>query len=286
MIASLELSFWLTLALAFPAAGFLIRLFIIFHDCGHGSFFKRRKINDAVGIFLGVLTFTPYYAWHRAHAVHHRTVGDLDRRGIGDVWTLTVKEYRNLGFWKRITYRLYRHPLVIFGLGAFFLFLIRNRFGLKAMNRRERINAILTNLGILAIALVVSLTMGIKTYVLIQLPILYLASVAGVWLFYVQHQFDGVHWFHHAQWDYKTLALQGCSFYKLPGLLQWFTGNIGFHHIHHLSPRIPNYKLAACHYENRMFADIQPLTLKTSLQSLRLGLWDEQKQQLVGFKVS
>jgi omega-6 fatty acid desaturase (delta-12 desaturase) len=285
MIASLNLSFWLTLALAFPAAGFLIRLFIIFHDYGHGSFFKRRKLNDGLGIFLGVLTFTPYYDWSRAHAVHHKTIGDLDRRGIGDVWTMTVEEYRSLGFWKRLGYRIYRHPVVMFGFGAIYLFLIRNRIGLKAMTRKDRINLIWTNLGILGIALVVSLTVGFKAYVLVQLLILYLASVMGIWLFYVQHQYSGVHWFRHDQWDYKTLALQGSSFYKLPGVLQWFTGSIGFHHVHHLSPRIPNYKLAACHYENRMFAGIKPLTLKASLRSLGLGLWDEGKQQLVGFKV-
>jgi len=283
MYRSLEVSYWLTLALSILAAGFMIRSFIIFHDCCHGSFFKSRTANDVLGVITGILTFTPYFNWRHDHAVHHATAGDLDARGVGDVWTLTVKEYLELSPWRRLGYRVFRHPLLMFGLGSSFMFVVIQRFARGAAGKRERYSVYWTNLALLAIVVLMGLTIGIKAYVLIQLPIIVIGTAAGVWLFYVQHQFEGVYWQRHEDWDFATAALKGSSFYKLPKVLQWFTGNIGFHHIHHLSPRIPNYFLERCHVENPIFQNVKPLTLLSSLKSLVLRLWDEEGQKLVGY---
>ncbi len=284
MIESLSVSYWLTLLLILPAAGLLIRLFIIFHDCGHGSFFKSKRLSDTVGYLLGILAFTPYQRWHHAHLIHHRTAGNLDKRGVGDVWTLTVKEYQELPKKKQFYYWVYRNPVIMFGIGAGLLFLFANRFTRKDFTRKERTSVYLTNLGILVLATVLSLTIGWKAYLLIQLPVMYIAAVAGVYMFYVQHQFDDVHWDNDMNWDFKTVALQGSSFFKLPKVLQWFTGNIGFHHIHHLSFKIPNYYLEACHKENEIFSRTRPITLFQSFRTLRLRLWNEESRQLVSFK--
>jgi omega-6 fatty acid desaturase (delta-12 desaturase) len=283
MYLSLGVSYWLTLALAVLAAGFLVRGFIILHDCGHGSFFKSQKANDILGVIIGILTFTPYYYWRHDHAVHHASAGDLDRRVVGDIWMLTVKEYLELSRWKRFAYRLYRNPLVMFGIGPIFTFLITYRFAGHTAGKRERRNVYQTNLAILAIVVLMSLTIGVEAYVLVQLPIMMIASAVGVWMFYVQHQFEGVYWERHENWDYVTAALDGSSFYKLPKVLQWFTGNIGFHHIHHLSPRIPNYSLEKCYNENAIFQEIKQTTLLSSLKSLTFRLWDEEPRKLVGF---
>lgn len=283
MYRSLEISYWITLALSLPAAGLLIRIFVIFHDCGHGSFFKSQKANDILGFISGVLTLTPYYGWRHEHAVHHATAGDLDRRGVGDIRTLTVKEYLALPLKDRLKYRLYRHPLVMFFIGPLFLFLIWQRFPPKVGGKRERHSVYWTNLALAGILVVMSVTIGIKAFVLIELPMVVISSAAGVWLFYVQHQYEGVYWERHEDWDYVSVALQGSSFYKLPRVLQWFTGNIGYHHVHHLSPRIPNYYLEKCHNENPMFHDVKSITLKESLKSLSFRLWDEERHQLVGF---
>jgi omega-6 fatty acid desaturase (delta-12 desaturase) len=283
MLRSLEVSYWLTLALSIPAAGFLMRAFIIFHDCGHGSFFKSRRANDALGILTGILTFTPYYRWRHDHAVHHASAGDLDRRGVGDVWTLTVQEYLDSPPWKRAAYRLFRYPLVMVGFGPFFVFVIIQRFAGGTTGKRERYSVYWTNLALLGILALMGATIGIKAYVLIQVPIMIIAGSAGVWMFYVQHQFEGVYWERHDNWNYASAALKGSSFYQLPRVLQWFTGNIGFHHIHHLGPRIPNYNLERCYRENLMFQEVKPITLRTSLKSLRLRLWDEERHRLVGF---
>jgi len=256
---------------------------LIFHDCGHGSFFKSDRLNKIVGIPLGLLIFTPYHKWHRDHKEHHATVGNLDKRGIGDVYTLTVDEYKGLSRWKQFSYRFYRNPFFLFGIAPLLLFLIQFRLPNSYMNRREQLYVYISNLAIAAGILLVIWTIGWKAYLLVQLPIFYIASVHGVWLFYVQHQYESVKWARAEQWDYKTIALKGSSYFKLPFLLQWFTGNIGFHHIHHLSPKIPNYKLAKCHKENPMFHDIKPITFFSSLKSLRLRLWDERNQKLVGF---
>jgi omega-6 fatty acid desaturase (delta-12 desaturase) len=280
---SLAVSWWIALPLAILAGGFLVRLFIIHHDCGHGSFFKSRKANDIWGFITGVLTFTPYQLWRWEHAIHHSASGDLDRRGLGSVWTMTVQEYLAASRWKRISYRLTRNPFVLFVIAPFFLFAIRQRFSTKGAHRRERLSVYWTNLAILGMVVGLSLVFGLKAYLLIQLTMAMVAGAAGVWLFYVQHQFEGVYWQRHEKWDYLAAALHGSSFYKLPKILQWFSGNIGYHHIHHLSPRIPNYNLERCHKAEPLFQTVPPVTLFSSLKSLTFRLWDEEGHRLVGF---
>lgn len=284
MYRSLAVSYWLTLLLALPAAGFLMRLFIIQHDCGHGSFFKSQKANDIVGFIMGVLTLTPYHFWRWEHAVHHAGSGDLDRRDLGAVWTLTVQEYLDAPLWKRILYRLVRNPFVLLVFVPSILFLILHRFASARASRRDRLSVYWTNLATLTLGVVLSLLMGVKAYLVIQLSIMTVGGTIGVWLFYVQHQFEGVNWRRHGQWDYLSAALEGSSYYKLPRILQWFSGNIGFHHIHHLSPRIPNYYLEKCHNENPLFQRAPTVTLCSSLKSLRHQLWDEPRHRLVGFR--
>lgn len=284
MAYAIQISWWLVLPLSIVAAGFTIRLFIIFHDCGHGSFFKSKTVNDTIGIIFGILTFTPYYRWHHAHLIHHRTAGNLDKRGVGDVWTLTVEEFKNLTPGKKFMYKVFRNPFVMFGLGAPLMFLISNRITRKSFNRKERISVYVTNAGILVLAFAVSYFIGFKSYLFIQLPVTYFASVAGVFLFYVQHQFPDVHWYRDEEWDYSTVAIQGASYLRLPKVFQWFSGNIGFHHIHHLSSKIPNYKLERCHVENEQFSKVTPVTYKDAFRSLKLRLWDESRQQLVSFR--
>jgi omega-6 fatty acid desaturase (delta-12 desaturase) len=284
MYRSLSVSYLLTIALAAVAALFLVRSFIILHDCGHGAFFsKSQKANDFLGYILGVLTFTPYHYWRYEHAVHHATSGDLDRRRLGDIWTLTVDEFLGSSPWKQMAYRLYRNPLVLFIVGPVFLFLIEYRFPLRNPQKRERRNVHQTNLGIAVVAALISAVIGFKAYLMIQIPIILIGSSAGVWMFYIQHQFEGVYWERHENWDYLAAALEGCSYYKLPRVLQWCTGNIGFHHIHHLGPRIPNYFLEKCYNENPLFRNIMTITLITSLRTLRLRLWDEERHELVGW---
>ena len=285
MYLSLQVSWWLALPLAVLAAGFLVRVFIIFHDCGHGSFLPSRRANDILGFITGVLTFTPYYHWRWEHALHHATSGDLDRRGTGDVWTLTVQEYLEASRWKRFAYRLARNPVILFGLAPLFLFLIKHAIsggqsraagaalgGLDesgACRRGRRDELGFRPQGVFAAAVVMVMVAG----------------SAGLWLFYVQHQFEGVYWERSEDWDYATAALKGSSFYKLPKVLQWFSGNIGFHHIHHLSPRIPNYHLEKCHRAEPLFQTVKPVTLFGSLKSLTFRLWDEQRRRLVGYRV-
>lgn len=282
---SLQISYVLTLVLCFFAALFVVRIFIIFHDCGHGSFFKSRKANDFVGVITGILTFTPYFAWRHSHAVHHATAGDLDHRGIGDVWTLTYDEYQQMPRWKRIAYRMYRNPFIIFIIGPSLEFVIFNRLpGANNSDKpRDKRSVMWTNLALLGIVLFFSFTIGLKNYLLVQLPIIAIASSIGVWLFYVQHQYENVYWERHENWDFASAALYGSSFYKLPKVMQWFTGNIGFHHIHHLSPKIPNYKLEDCHNDNPIFTELEPLTLRTSLKSIRVRLWDEDRHKMIGY---
>ena len=274
---------WLHMALLLVAAGLQVRIFIIFHDCCHQTFFASRRLNTLLGHICGVLTFTPYESWRRSHGIHHNTVNDLDRRGKGDVWTLTVEEYRAASRFKRIRYRMFRNPLILFIFGPAYLFLIDYRFPEKGDRSKQKRSLHLTNLGIAAFALAACWLMGWKTYLLIQLPIILIAGAFGVWLFYVQHQFDGVYWARHKAWDPMRAALEGSSFYRLPKLLQWFSGNIGFHHIHHISPRIPNYHLEQCHDILVSWQAIKALNLRRSLHSLRLKLWDEQHNRLVGF---
>ena len=283
MIKTIDISYWLTLGLAVLAAGFLVRIFIIFHDCGHGSFFYSQKMNKVIGIITGFLVFTPYHKWHRDHKIHHQTVGNLDKRGIGDVNTLTVEEYLKLSKWKKFAYRFYRNPFFLFGIAPVLLFTIQNRFTKEYMSLREKIYVHLTNLALIAVIAGIIMLIGWKTFLLIQLPVLYIATVHGVWLFYVQHQYRDVLWEEESGWDYKTTALQGSSWFKLPGLLNWFTGNIGYHHIHHLSPRIPNYNLRKCHYENTLFHSVRPITFSTAFESLFLRLYDLKNKRMIRF---
>ena len=277
------ISWWLTVPLAILAGAFVVRMFIIFHDCGHGSFFKSQKANHIVGTITGILTFTPYYHWRWEHAIHHSSSGDLDRRGMGDVWTLTVQEYLESSRWRRFSYRLARNPFILFVIAPMILFLGINRVSKPKAPARERYSVHLTTLAIGVISAGLIAAFGLKAFLIIQLTILMVAGSAGVWLFYVQHQYEGVYWERTEKWDYVSAALHGSSFYKLPKVLQWFSGNIGFHHIHHLSARIPNYNLERCHKAEPLFQTVKPITLISSLKSFTFRLWDEQHRRLVGY---
>jgi len=277
-------SYWITFGLAIVAGGLLVRIFIFFHDCAHKSFFASRKANTVLGYICGILTFTPYEEWRKSHGRHHNTFGDLDRRGTGDVWTLTAEEYRTASKSKRFWYRFFRNPFVLLCLGPAYLFLVSYRYPHKGSKRRQNLSVIITNAAIAIIILVASLTIGFKAYALIQFPVIFFAGVIGVWLFYVQHQFEGVYWSRNDRWDPIKASLQGSSYYKLPKILQWFTGNIGLHHIHHLRARIPNYNLQRAYDDTKPYLNVEPLTIRKSITCLRLKLWDEKGQKLVGFK--
>jgi omega-6 fatty acid desaturase (delta-12 desaturase) len=283
MIFTIKVSYLLTMLLSVFAAGFMVRVFIIFHDCGHGSFFRSARLNKVVGIITGLIVFTPYHKWHHEHKVHHQTVGNLEKRGMGDVMTLTVTEYMNRSPFKKLYYRIYRNPVVLFIIAPILLFTLTHRFTRKYMSPMEKLYVHLSTLSLIAVVTGLILLAGWKTYLMIQLPVLFIATGHGVWLFYVQHQFRHVLWTSTANWDYKTIALQGSSLFKLPGILNWFTGNIGYHHIHHLSPLIPNYNLKRCHEENPIFQQIKPVTFFSAFESLLLRLWDEKRQMLVKF---
>ena len=284
MYRSLEYSYLITLLLSLVASGFLIRMFIIFHDCGHRSFFESKKANNIIGIIMGIFAFTPFYKWHHQHWIHHATSGNLDKRGIGDVWTLTVEEYLKSSGWTRFYYRAFRNPFVLFTIGPILVVMLQNRITSKEMTKLEKRNIYFTNLMIFLMAVVISLFIGVKAYLLIQLPVILISHSMGIWLFYIQHQFDDANWERESKWDYKISAIRGSSFLKLPALLQWFTGNIGFHHVHHLSSRIPNYNLAKCHYENDIFKDVKPLILFSTFKALTLGLWDEASRKMISFR--
>ena len=285
MYRSLALPYWTTLLLAVPAAGLLVRTFIIMHDCAHGSFFPSKRANDIVGFITGILTLTPFAQWRHSHALHHASSGDLDRRGHGDVDTLTVREYAALGRSGRFKYRLVRNPFVLFGIGPLH-FVLMNRIPPLGESRAkgERFSVWSANAAIVALIVAVIFWAGWRSVVLVYGPAMYLAAAAGILLFYVQHQFEGTYWRDHSEWDYATAAIRGSSYFKLPAVLRWFTGNIGLHHVHHLGPRIPNYSLLACHEENALFHDVTVLTLAQSFRTMRLTLWDETSQQLVGYR--
>ena len=282
-IIRLGVSYWVALGLSVVAGGLLVRVFILFHDCCHGSLFASRRANRVWGYVCGILTFTPYEQWRYTHALHHATAGDLDRRGMGDVWTMTVDEYLAAPRVRRLAYRLFRHPAIMFGLGPLGVFLLVNRLPYKGTRKHERYSVWFTNLALLIIVLAASLTIGLGTYIAIQLPILIFGGAAGIWLFYVQHQFEGVYWARYGEWSASKAALEGSSYYRLPKVLQWFTGSIGLHHIHHIRPRIPNYHLQRCYDEVPEVQTVEALTLRSSLRSLGLRLWDEERQKLVGF---
>ena len=278
--------YWISLVLAVPAAGFLVRLFMIQHDCGHGSFFRSRWLNDWIGRVIGVLTLTPYDFWRHTHAVHHASSGNLARRGMGDIDTLTVREYLALPWWGRWRYRLYRHPFVMFGLGPIYMFVLQHRLpvGLMRDGWRPWLSTMLTNLAIAIIVAVLIFFIGIKAFLLVHLPIMLLAGAAGVWLFYVQHQFEDTVWADDTSWNRQEAALHGSSHYDLPGVLRWFTANIGVHHVHHLSSGIPFYRLRDVLRDHPDLGKVGRLTLLQSLACVRLVLWDESSRKLVSFR--
>lgn len=285
MWVSLQYSYWLTLLLSLPTAGLLVRLFILQHDCGHGSFFKSKWMNDVVGRSLSVLTMTPYQRWRKNHAVHHATSGDLDRRGFGDVHMLTVAEYQRLSPRKRFLYRVHRNPWVLFAIGPWFYFAVYQRFAFYEPTswKKERSSVYWTNLFLLAFFLPLGWVIGFWPLLLVQLPVTAIGSSIGVWLFYVQHHFESGYWKDNGEWNYYDAGIQGSSYYELPKILQWFTANIALHHIHHLDSQIPNYRLQACFDENPLFQRVHRITLRQSFACASLKLWDEASQKMVGF---
>lgn len=278
-----QISLWYLCPLILLAAGLVVRIFIIQHDCGHGSFLPSHRANRLLGLLCGVITFTPFDDWKHEHAAHHASAQDLERRGIGDIPTMTTQEYSNAPRGKQLHYRLFRNPFFLFGIGPFFQFVLVHRFPHKRSGQREHQSILITNMALLALIALGCLTIGWRTYLLIQAPIIAIAASVGVWLFYVQHQYDDVYWEHHEHWDPIRAALEGSSYYRLPKILQWFSGNIGLHHIHHLRPRIPNYNLQKCFDEVPELQTPRTLTLFESLKCIRLHLWDEQTRKMVSF---
>ncbi|PHD61785.1 fatty acid desaturase [Bacillus wiedmannii] len=281
---SLSVSYWLSVVPSLLAAGFMTRIFIIFHDCTHYSFFKSRPANRIVGTCMGVLTLFPFDQWGHEHSIHHATSGNLDKRGTGDIWTLTVDEYVAAPFRLRLAYRLYRNPFVMFGLGPIYVFLLKNRFNRKGARQKERMNTYLTNIIIVALIAILCWAIGWQSFLLVHGTIFLIAGSVGIWLFYVQHTFEDSYFEEDKDWEYVKAAVEGSSFYKLPKILQFLTGNIGFHHVHHLSPRVPNYKLEEAHNNTLPLKNVPTITLATSLRSLRFRLWDEKSNNFVTFK--
>ena len=286
MWASLGVGYWLCLLLSVPAAGFLVRLFMIQHDCGHGAFFRQRAVNDWVGRVIGVLTLTPYDFWRRAHAIHHAGSGNLDRRGIGDIEMLTVREYLALPRWHRFQYRLNRHPIVMFGIGPAYLFLLRQRLplGLMRSGSQPWVSTMATNVAIAIVVALMIRLVGAGPFLLVHLPITLLGGLIGVWLFYVQHQFEETSWERNEGWSFHEASLHGSSHYDLPGVLRWFTANIGVHHVHHLCSRIPYYRLPRVLRDHPQLAAVGRLTLLESLRCVQLALWDESRRRLISFR--
>lgn len=276
-------SYWITLALSLLAVGLFMRTFIFLHDCSHGSFFPSPRANAILGFFIGVLAMTPYAEWRWSHLAHHASFANLDRRGLGDIQLMTVEEYQAATRRQRITYHMYRHPLFLFGLGSTLLFALVYRYPIKGAKRHECNSVWLTDLAILAMGVGAGFTVGLRPFLLVMAPVWLIAWTLGVWLFYVQHQFQGVYWARQQEWDFFRAALEGSSYYNLPKVLQWFTGNIGLHHLHHLRPRIPNYRLQQAYDETPAVQAVTPLTLRSSLQSLRLNVYDERRRQLISF---
>src|SRR5215213_3139456 len=283
MYASLDVSYWLTLAIAVPAAGFLLRTFILFHDCTHGGFVPTRRANTWLGVALGLVVFSPFHAWRYNHAVHHGTAGDLDRRGTGDVHTLTVAEFNAMSARGRLAYRLFRHPLVMFGVGPLYSLVLQPRIVRRSAQPRIRRSLIATDLALAVILGGLCAGLGWQSVLLVQAPPILIGGAAGVFLFYVQHQFEDTYWERRGDWSFADSALRGSSHLKLPQPLQFFTGNIGIHHVHHLNARIPNYNLQRAHDENAVFHHVPTLSLREAFRAVRLKLWDEDRQRLVTF---
>ncbi|MFB4161362.1 fatty acid desaturase [Geomicrobium sp. JSM 1781026] len=281
---SLQISILLSLLFSIVAAGFVVRIFIIFHDCTHASFFTSRKWNRIIGNVCGVLTHFPFEKWKHSHAIHHATSGNLDKRGTGDIWVMTVEEYESASKFDRLKYRLYRNPIILFGLGPLYLFLVENRFNKKGVKQKERLNTVLTNVCLVAIYVGMMALIGWEAFLIVQLPIMYVSGAAGIWLFYVQHQFEDSYFENDEEWDFVKAAVDGSSYYKLPKVIQWMTGNIGYHHVHHLSPKVPNYHLEKTHNNTPPLQTATTITLKKSLESIRFRLYDENNQTFVSFK--
>ncbi|MGE8037516.1 fatty acid desaturase [Lysinibacillus sp. KCTC 33748] len=279
-----DVSPWLTVGLSVISAGFVVRTFIIFHDCTHGSFFKSKKANDWVGFVTGVLTSFPYEKWKREHTIHHATSSNLDKRGIGDIDMMTVEEFIQASKGQRLWYRFYRNPFVMFGLGPLFMVLILNRRNRNDAKQKERINTYLTNVAIVGICAALIFFMGWQAFLLVHVVTLFVAASLGIWLFFIQHTYEDSYFEHDSEWDYVKAAVEGSSYYKLPKLLQWVTGNIGFHHVHHLAPRVPNYNLEKAHNDIPPLHTATTITLRTSLESLRYKLYDEEQGKFVTFK--
>jgi acyl-lipid omega-6 desaturase (Delta-12 desaturase) len=277
---------WWGILFTIPAAAFMLRLFMIQHDCGHGSFFGQRRLDDWVGRSIGVVTFTAYDCWRRTHAIHHASSGNLDARGIGDVKTLTVAEYRALGFWGRLGYWLYRHPVVMFGIGPTWLFLIQQRlpFGAMRSGALPWVSTMGTNVAIAGLTVGLIWAIGLVPFLLIQIPIILMAATAGVWLFYVQHQFEETQWDAKADWQFEPAALHGSSYYDLPPVLRWFTANIGIHHVHHISSRVPYYRLPQVLRDFPELKQIGRISVLQSLGAVKLVLWDEAQRRLISFR--
>ncbi len=284
MLYSLGFPYWITLLLAIPTAGMVVRLFIIQHDCGHGSFFRSKKACNTLGFALGVLTLYPFGYWRKTHAIHHATSGDLGRRGFGALETLTIEEYRKRSKIGRLLYRLYRNPFVLFGIGPLYQFAIKTRLPLDLPRswKREWKSVWQTNVAVLLLFLLMWQAVGLDRFLLVHLPVVWLSGAVGVWLFYIQHQFEDTYWEESENWDYHRAAFEGSSYYDLPAVLHWFTGNIGIHHLHHLSSKIPNYRLLECFYNHPELRQVTRLTLWESLKCIRLKLWDTQQRKLVG----
>jgi len=283
MYWSLGVSYWLTLLLSIPTAGFLVRIFIISHDCGHSAFFKSSAANSFWGSITSYLCWNPYYYWKHEHALHHASTGNLDRRGHGDIWTMTVREYLDAPRRTQLAYRLYRNPAIMFLVGALYIFLIDYRIAPKWATSKEKTSVLRMNIALVLTLVAFYFTIGLKAFFLIQIPVLAIAAAVGAWLFYVQHQYEDVYWARKDDWDFVTASLEGSSYFRLPAVLQWFTGNIGFHHIHHLSSKIPNYNLSRCHRENEIFQKVHQITFFSSFRCMKYRLLDEETGQLVGF---
>lgn len=282
---SLQISVWLTILFSIIGSAFIVRTFIIFHDCTHGSFFNHKKSNDTIGTITGILTLFPYEKWKREHAIHHASSSNLDKRGIGDIWVMTIDEYIEASKWKRLKYRLYRNPFIMFGLGPLYLILISNRINRKDARKKERMNTYVTNISIVVFYGMMIYFIGWQAFLLVQGIMMYVAAALGIWLFYIQHTFEDSYFEEESEWNYVKAAVEGSSYYQLPRALQWLTGNIGFHHVHHLAPRVPNYNLEEAHISTPPLQRATTITIKTSLASLKYRLYDPENKTFVTFRM-
>jgi len=281
----MDYPYWTVLLLSLPAAGFQVRIFIFLHDCSHNSYYKSSRACSITGTICGIITFTPFYDWQRSHGIHHASVSNLDKRGTGDIWTMTVDEYRKASTWVKIQYRIFRNPVFLFGIAPVFLFLIIYRLPHKGMRKKDLISIIFTNVMLALIITAAYFTVGITAYIKVFLPVITLATIFGMWLFFIQHQFKKVYWSHSGDWTPVKAAMEGSSFYRLPAVLRWFSGSIGYHHIHHLKPRVPNYRLRQCYNDIPELQKIIPVTLFAGFRSLFLYLWDEKTGEMVNYSV-